>query len=302
MSSIRCRRRAARVLILLGVCLAVAAARATEPERFAGRTLAEALRLLQQRGLPIVYSTAVVSSDMHVRREPAATAPRRVLDELLRPHGLEVKAGPGGLLQVVRMRPPSPPRTPVVPEQPVTSSGATGREPAGEPVPSYEETIVVPAAARAAHRDAISEVSLDRRALEARASVLAPDPLMAMHGTPRAAPAGDFSGIFAVRGSSPRDIAVTLEGVRVPNLQHMAVGVEHSAALSMVALDTLESAALRTGAYPRRAADSLGGEAALLLREGSRSSRRFTASVGGVSAAVAAEGPIGRTGRGSWLV
>jgi len=41
---------------------------------------------------------------MNVLAEPKAVQPRQILDEILRPHGLQVRSGPGGALLVVRLR------------------------------------------------------------------------------------------------------------------------------------------------------------------------------------------------------
>ena len=41
---------------------------------------------------------------MKVLTEPKAVQPRKILDEILRPHGLQVRSGPGGALLVVRLR------------------------------------------------------------------------------------------------------------------------------------------------------------------------------------------------------
>jgi hypothetical protein len=79
-----------------------AAAAAELPGRLAGLPLAEALRRLQQAGLTLVFSDELVTPGMSVEAEPAARRPRRVLDEVLAPHGLAVQAAPGGLLVVVR--------------------------------------------------------------------------------------------------------------------------------------------------------------------------------------------------------
>jgi hypothetical protein len=69
----------------------------------------------------------------------------------------------------------------------------------------------------------------------------------------------------------------------------------------------VESATLRTGAYPRRHDDRLGAELDVSLREGSRSEFGIRGAVGGAHAVLAAEGPLGgadATGfaRGSWLL
>ena len=87
-----------RALFLLLIATTLHAA----PYRFAGRPLSEALRELQSRGLRIIYSDDVVTSEMIVRAEPRATLPRKILDELLREHALRADDGPRGSLLIVR--------------------------------------------------------------------------------------------------------------------------------------------------------------------------------------------------------
>jgi hypothetical protein len=68
--------------------------------------LAEALARLQERGLAIVFTSEVVRPEMTVEGGmPAGGDPRRVLAELLAPHGLTAIEGPGGVLVVVRGTP-----------------------------------------------------------------------------------------------------------------------------------------------------------------------------------------------------
>ncbi len=68
---------------------------------FAGMTLTEALLELSARGLRIVFTSSVVTPEMTVETEPAATEPRRILDELLAPHGLAAQEGPNETVVVV---------------------------------------------------------------------------------------------------------------------------------------------------------------------------------------------------------
>jgi len=69
--------------------------------RFAGRPLAEALANLQAEGLKLIYSSDRVPPGMMVATEPIETAPRKILEELIRPHGLRAIEGPGGTLLIV---------------------------------------------------------------------------------------------------------------------------------------------------------------------------------------------------------
>ena len=84
------------------VMLCLASFATGDPRTFQGRRLDEALRLLQQDGLPIVFSSEIVTPSMRVAAEPRATIPRQQLDELLAPHGLKAEAGPGRVILVVR--------------------------------------------------------------------------------------------------------------------------------------------------------------------------------------------------------
>jgi Ca-activated chloride channel homolog len=73
-------------------------------QKYAGWVLGDVLRDLQAAGLNIVFSSEIVRPTMKVLTAPNAVRPREVLDEVLRPHGLQVRSGPGGALLVVRVQ------------------------------------------------------------------------------------------------------------------------------------------------------------------------------------------------------
>ena len=97
-------RHATGALVLMLLALPVSAL-PQERTSYAGMRLVDALQAMQALGLRVVFSSKVVPSDLRVAAEPHAAAPRAQLDELLAPHGLAVKNGPGGTLQVVRVAP-----------------------------------------------------------------------------------------------------------------------------------------------------------------------------------------------------
>src|SRR5262245_22971042 len=68
----------------------------------AGKPLGDVLRQFQEQGLPVIFSSELVLPQMRVTSEPKATRPEDALVEILRPHGLAVRPGPGGRLIVVR--------------------------------------------------------------------------------------------------------------------------------------------------------------------------------------------------------
>ena len=107
------------------VLLLLAAPLQAQSTRYAGRLLAEVLRELQVDGLKIVFSSNLVRPDARVLAEPKARTPRRVLDEILRPHGLEAQAGQAGMLLIVRSaRAAAPPQATAAPAD---SGHITGR-------------------------------------------------------------------------------------------------------------------------------------------------------------------------------
>jgi len=69
--------------------------------------LAAALDVLRGQGLELAFTSELVRPEMRVEREPVASEPRLVLDEILAPHGLRVREEAGGLLVVVAS--PTPP-------------------------------------------------------------------------------------------------------------------------------------------------------------------------------------------------
>jgi hypothetical protein len=91
---------------------------------YAGKPLDEVLRDLQRRGLNVLFSSELVKPSMIVAADPKATTPRRILDEVIAPHGLAVRAGPRESFLIVRAprapgKPPAPAIGPVA--QPATA-------------------------------------------------------------------------------------------------------------------------------------------------------------------------------------
>jgi len=91
--------------MLLVVLLLAGAPVAAHPEGrpvYTGRSLLAALENLESRGLHLVYSSEQVRPEMIVADEPLRPALRQILDELIIPHGLQAREGPGGTLLIVK--------------------------------------------------------------------------------------------------------------------------------------------------------------------------------------------------------
>ena len=172
---------------------------------------------------------------------------------------------------------------------------------AGRPVIHRERVTVTPAAS---DRVVLGgrEIRLGRRELTEMGALLTDDPLRSVRALPRVAATDDFRTDFSVRGSPYRHLGVVVDGVATPWLRHMAYGRGDADSLGMIGGDLLESAMLETGAYPPRDGNVIGAQVTLALREGGRESMRVRGALSGTHAAVIAEGPLGASGRGSWLV
>ncbi len=96
------------VIVLLSCGLA---ASADHPARrtYAGRPLIAALEDLRSQGLGLIYSSDLVRRDMLVLAEPVASTPRGILEDLIAPHGLVTRDGPGGTILIVASDPDGSP-------------------------------------------------------------------------------------------------------------------------------------------------------------------------------------------------
>lgn len=88
--------------IVIGILLLFSAfAHATEGQKYKGRSLESVLQELQDQGWKIIYSSELIRPDMMVKREPVSEVRQEFLNQLLRPHGLKVDAGPDNSFLIV---------------------------------------------------------------------------------------------------------------------------------------------------------------------------------------------------------
>lgn len=337
---------------------------------FAGRSLPDALRVLQGQGLKLLFSSELVRDDMRVATEPSAKTPRKILDEILKPHGLEARSGPADLLLVVRTRrkadsaanAPAPKplatgqikgtvvdaRTGValpgvavgiqgqmtrvltddsgafvladVPAEPqplyATLIGYGLARPLVNVVPNETTTVVIPlsdgtstytervtVAADAFRRPGSAvpgEQSLTSADLMNTRGVLTDDPFRAVQALPGIATGNDFRSDFTIRGSDPRHLALTVDGIETPWPLHTVRDREDSGSIALINGDILDHVTVAPGIYPQQHAGHTGGWVDFSIRDGSRDETMFHGAVGTTSASFVAEGPLGSS-RGSWL-
>ena len=112
----------------------------------------------------------------------------------------------------------------------------------------------------------------------------------------------DFYSELAVRGNGFRHLNYTLDGVPAGFLMHTIDFVEDGGSVTMINTDVLDHVTLLRGSYPQRFGQRLGAELAFGVLEGSRQRTRYNFTASGTAASFTVDGPLGRSGRGSWLV
>jgi hypothetical protein len=248
---------------------------------YAGRQLAEVLRALEAQGLTIVFTSELVRPEMTVVAEPMAGDPRRVLDEVLAPHGLEAREEPGGVLVVVakdeRGRPPPEPDDAVL-TRPFLR----------------EEIVVFPSRLALLHETPDAPFALSREEIESLPH-LGGDLFRTMSLLPGTA-ANDVTAQFSVHGGRRDEVRVVLDGQELYDAYHLQ---DYDNALSIVAARSLAGASLTTGAYPASQGDRM--SAVLDLRTiDPPAGRHYVLGLSVLDALASTSGRFA-DGRGAWL-
>ncbi len=121
------------------------------------------------------------------------------------------------------------------------------------------------------------------------------DPLKALQLSPAVHAGAEGTAGLHVRGGSPDQTLLLLDGAPVYNASHLA------GAVSVFNSDALQSAMLVPGAPPARYGDRLSAVVDVTQREGSRERRQATATIGLLASRAIVEGPVAG-GRGAFLV
>ncbi len=150
--------------------------------------------------------------------------------------------------------------------------------------------------------DSPSQLTLAGEEAKNLASVLADDPLRAVHGLPGVASNDDFESRFSVRGADYHRVGLYLDDVLLHTPFHIVQGEPASGTLTIFNADTLEEFSLHGGAYPVRYADRTAAVLDVHSREGSRVRPSVRGTASASNAGLLAEGPLGPSRRGAWLV
>jgi len=136
--------------------------------------------------------------------------------------------------------------------------------------------------------------TLVRRDLRAVPALAEPDVFRALQTLPSVAAASDFSSALYVRGGSPDQNLVMLDGVPLENPYHLG------GLFGAVDPDAVESVELLPGGFPAGVGDRLSSVLDIRTRDGGRDHVRTTGAVSLISSRAGIDGPL--PGRGSYAL
>lgn len=135
---------------------------------------------------------------------------------------------------------------------------------------------------------------LDAEALRVTPALAERDVLRAVHALPSVEATSDFSSAPYIRGGSPDQTLITLDGIALYNPYHLG------GLFSAVDPDAVESVDVLAGTFPASVGDRASGAMDIRTRDGGTDRVRSTGSLGLISARMGLDGPL-PGGRGSWL-
>jgi hypothetical protein len=134
------------------------------------------------------------------------------------------------------------------------------------------------------------------------ASVLADDPLRAVQSLPGVSSNDDYDSRFSLRGADYSRIGLYLDGILLHMPFHTVEGTQQTGSATAFNGDMVEELELHPGAWPVRFQDRTAGILDVRTRDGSRTQTSIRATASPSNAGIMAEGPLGKSRRGSWLV
>lgn len=112
----------------------------------------------------------------------------------------------------------------------------------------------------------------------------------------------DGNNNISIRGNSPNGLLWRMEGIDVPNPNHFVNPGTSGGGISILSSQLLANSDFLTSAFPAEYGNALGGVFDLSLRKGNNEKREFTVQAGFLGTDIAAEGPIAKNYKGSYLV
>ncbi len=112
----------------------------------------------------------------------------------------------------------------------------------------------------------------------------------------------DGNNTISIRGNSPNGLLWRMEGIDIPSPNHFVNPGSSGGGISILSSQLLANSDFITSAFPAEYGNALGGVFDLSLRKGNNEKREFTLQAGFLGTDLAAEGPIAKNYKGSYLI
>lgn len=265
---------------MIGACLFLATLPAlAEGESAADVGLAEYLTALNEQGVPIVFSSDLVTDDMRVEHLPADAASEEALADLLRPFGLAVKQDRSGTLLVVAA--------------PIAKPASQPARPAIEaPIP---EIVVTSSLHRLEYSKTTSGAYFDSELAE-RMPIMGEEVVRLTSRLPGTANGG-ISSRTHVRGGEENEVLFLFDGLRLYEPYHLR---DFQSVASIINSSAVGGVDFFTGAYPAQYGDRMSGVMVMAMREPA-ANREYELSLSFFNTSAMTAGRFGASGQGDWL-
>ncbi|GAA0878377.1 carboxypeptidase-like regulatory domain-containing protein [Algoriphagus jejuensis] len=112
----------------------------------------------------------------------------------------------------------------------------------------------------------------------------------------------DGNNNISIRGNSPNGLLWRMEGIDIPNPNHFVNPGTSGGGVSILSAQLLTNSDFLTGAFPAEYGNAMSGVFDLSLRKGNNEQNEFTFQAGFLGTDIAAEGPIAKGYKGSYLI
>ncbi len=128
------------------------------------------------------------------------------------------------------------------------------------------------------------------------------DPARMVQSFAGVVPTNDGSNYVSVRGNHPSGLLYRLEGVDIPNPNHFGDAASSGGGVAVISSQLLSNSDFSTGAFSAEYGNAIGGIFDIKLRKGNNQKREWTVKAGFLGLEAAAEGPISKKHKSSYLI
>lgn len=128
------------------------------------------------------------------------------------------------------------------------------------------------------------------------------DPARMVQSFAGVVPTNDGSNYVSIRGNHPSGLVYRLEGVDIPNPNHFGDAASSGGGVAVISSQLLSNSDFSTGAFSAEYGNALSGIFDIKLRKGNNQKREWTIKAGFLGLEAAAEGPISRKNKSSYLI